>query len=80
MRRTYTDTAAVIGRELRAAFSLGCLSNESDHRRTLSPTTLLPAADVAAIPAMTGFASLFVGANATKHAGTHPPRDLAALR
>jgi len=79
VRSIYTDTAAVIGRGLRAAISLGCLSDESARTRTLSPTTQHPAADVAATPATTGFATLFMGANATKRAGTHPPRELAAL-
>ncbi|HVE62260.1 MAG TPA: hypothetical protein VNB94_00460 [Mycobacteriales bacterium] len=79
MRRTYVDTAAAIGRGLRAALSLGCLSNESARTRTLSPTTLHPAADVAAIPATTGFAFAVTGANAMKRTGTHPPQELAAL-
>ena len=82
MRRTYTDVATVIGRGLRAALGLGCLSATTASARAIassSPRSALPAARVRTAPATHVFTPLFAVVNAMKDQGTRPPREVAAL-
>ena len=81
MRHTYTNTATVLGRGLRAVVAPGCLSVTDTYVGTIAPTspkTAVPALHMTAVPAVHGFAAFTKATNAMKQ-GSHPPRDSAAL-
>ena len=80
MRITLVDVTTTIGRGLRAALGLGCLSVSTARLRALTSAPATTGTGVTpATPAMPVLSAPFGALNDGTDQGTRPPRALAAL-